>query len=195
MANTATDPAPMQEPLAGREKVTACLGLGSNLGDRRAVMRAAVGRIGQHPQMRVDPERGIASLYETSPVGGPPGQPPFLNSALRITTRLPPSELLAALLTIETSLGRTRGDRWASRIIDIDLLLFGDVLFDDPRLTIPHPRLHERRFVLEPLSEIAGDVVHPRLRVTMADLTRRLREERAAETVIRIAGPSWPRQI
>ena len=194
MANTATDPTHVPERQGGRDMVTACVGLGSNLGDRHAAMRAAVGHIDRHPHMRVDPDRGIASLYETSPVGGPPGQPTYFNSALRVRTSLAPAELLAAMLTIEAALGRTRGERWASRRIDIDLLWVDDMVCDDAGLTLPHPRLHERRFVLEPLSEIAGDWVHPRLLVTIASLTERLRAADTMNTVVRVAGPGWSRQ-
>ena len=140
---------------------TAYLGLGSNLGDRLVAMRAAIQALDDHPRIRVDFERGVAPLYETGPVGGPPGQGPFLNSAVRVGTTLSGMDLLCALLSIEESLGRMRGDRWDARIIDIDLLLFADLVVNGENLSIPHPRMHTRRFVLDPLAEIAGAKLCP----------------------------------
>lgn len=175
----------------GNEASIAFLGLGSNLGDRETTMRAAVRTLAGHPQIDVNLETGIAALYETAPVGGPADQAPFLNSAVRITTTLSPGELLRAILSIEANLGRSRGVRWESRIIDIDVLLFDNVACDGPTLTLPHPRLHLRRFVLEPLSEIAGDVIHPLLRECISRLADSLRGTGEEEKVVRVAGRSW----
>ena len=170
---------------------TAYLGLGSNLGDRLVAMRAAIQALDDHPRIRGDFERGVAPLYETGPVGGPPGQGPFLNSAVRVGTTLSGMDLLCALLSIEESLGRMRGDRWDARIIDIDLLLFDDLVVNGEGLSIPHPRMHTRRFVLDPLAEIAGDVIHPVFHMTISALAGKCRSEPKGETVELLACGGW----
>lgn len=171
-------------------RVTAYLGLGSNLGDRLSAMRRAVSTLDDQARVQVDFETGVASLYETSPVGGPPGQSPFLNSVVRIFTTLSAPDLLDAVMSIETSLGRVRRRRWGERAIDIDLLLYDNLTINDPNLSLPHPHLHERRFVLEPLARIAGEVLHPTLKLTIGDLARRRRDS-ASQAVRRVAGPEW----
>ena len=167
------------------------LSLGSNLGDRLTKLRAAVQALVEQGGLRINLACDVASLYETSPVGGPADQPPYLNSVLRVRTSLAPSALLAIALSIEASLGRTRQARWEPRVIDIDLLFVGDVVIDSPALTLPHPRLHERRFVLEPLSELAADLIHPLTGVSIGALTQRLRRDRGTNAVMRIQGPEW----
>ena len=169
----------------------AFLSLGSNLGDRAESLRSAICAIAGHSELRIDLAHDVASLYETSPVGGPSHQPPYLNTVLRVQTSLTPAALLATTLSIEASLGRTRRDRWEARVIDIDLLFLGDTVIDSPTLTLPHPRLHERRFVLEPLSELASDLIHPLTGVSMGELAQRLRRDRGTDTVLRIQGPEW----
>ncbi|HEX6725334.1 MAG TPA: 2-amino-4-hydroxy-6-hydroxymethyldihydropteridine diphosphokinase [Gaiella sp.] len=137
----------------------AYVGLGANLGDREATIRRAVSLLDDLAGVTVV---GVSILRETEP-WGPVEQPPYLNGAAVVETELGPRELLAALLDIERRLGRNRGDeeRWGPRTIDLDLLLYDDLVLDEPGLGVPHPRLHERRFALEPLAELAPDAVVP----------------------------------
>ncbi|HEX2045124.1 MAG TPA: 2-amino-4-hydroxy-6-hydroxymethyldihydropteridine diphosphokinase [Gaiellaceae bacterium] len=130
----------------------AYVGLGANLGDREATIRRAVGLVGAQEGIEVV---AVSSLRETEPVGYE-DQPPFLNGALAVETTLSPRELLERLLAVERELGRRRGTgpRFGPRPIDLDLLLYGGEVVDEPGLTVPHPRLAERRFVLEPLHEL-----------------------------------------
>jgi 2-amino-4-hydroxy-6-hydroxymethyldihydropteridine diphosphokinase len=146
---------------------SAYIGLGSNLGDRQAAIRAAADLL--RAAQGVQALR-LSSFLETDPVGGPPGQGRYLNAAARLETTLDPSALLELLLATERALGRHRSERWGPRTIDLDLLLFDQQTLHTPTLTIPHPRMHERRFVLEPLAEIAPDAVHPTLNRTIRRL-------------------------
>ena len=130
---------------------TAYLGLGSNLGDRRQHLTEAVRRLHAGPALQVVK---VSSVYESSPVGVT-AQSDFLNLVVQVATTHAPQKLLTECLCIETDLGRVRGERWGPRTIDIDLLLYGDMRIDDERLTVPHPRMRERSFVLTPLAEIA----------------------------------------
>ena len=136
---------------------TAFVGIGSNLGDREAHLRAALDRLAAEDGIDVV---AVSQLRETEPVG-PVEQGPFLNGAVQVTTDLPPRELLARLLDVEQRLGRVRGERFGPRTIDLDLLVYGDEIVDEPGLALPHPRLHERRFALEPLAELAPGLVVP----------------------------------
>ena len=131
---------------------TAYISLGSNLGDREATIRAAVAALPGVVAM--------SELRETEPVGLV-DQPPFLNGVARLETELSARELLEALLAVERQLGRERRERWGPRTIDLDLLLYGSEMLEEPGLTVPHPRLHERRFALEPLAELAPSLVVP----------------------------------
>ena len=145
----------------------ACLSLGSNLGERWAYLNAAVKRLRAEPGLRVV---HVSSFYETAPVNCPPGAGTFLNAAMVVETERPPNELLTLLLQIEHQLGRTRTGFNSARTIDLDLLLYDQQILATPRLTVPHPRLHERAFVLVPLAEIAPDVVVPTLGKPVRDL-------------------------
>lgn len=171
---------------------TAYIGLGSNLGDRLVHLRAALKALSQHPQVSIDCDHDVASLYETSPIGGPAGQNAYFNSVVRITTPLTPVDLLDVLFSIEDDLGRRRQAPWGPRCIDLDLLLCDDVVSQSDRLILPHPRLHQRRFVLEPLRELADQLVHPLLHVSVASLARVAVESKPEEQVIVVMPPQWP---
>jgi 2-amino-4-hydroxy-6-hydroxymethyldihydropteridine diphosphokinase len=138
--------------------IRAYVGLGSNLGDRESYLRAALGALAVEPDIEVV---AISSLRDTEPVGLV-DQPRFLNAAAAVETTLPPRALLERLLAIERRLGRTRtGPRLGPRTIDLDLLLYGDERVDEPGLELPHPRLHQRRFAIEPLAELDPALVVP----------------------------------
>jgi 3-oxoacyl-[acyl-carrier protein] reductase len=150
---------------------TAYVALGGNLGDRRGNLERAVEALAQTAGVRL---LSRSSLYETAPVGGPAGQGAYLNAVVAIETDLSPEDLLSRCAQIEAGLGRVREVKDGPRTIDLDLLLFGSQTRDTPELTLPHPRLHERLFVLEPLAEVAPGAVHPRLGKTIARLRAEL---------------------
>ncbi len=135
----------------------AYVGLGANLGHREETLRRAVELLGEADGVDV---LAVSQLRETEPVGVV-DQPPFLNGAVAIETALAPRDLLDLLLEIERSLGRVREERWGPRTIDLDLLVYGDEVVDEPGLRVPHPHLHERRFALEPLAELAPELDVP----------------------------------
>jgi len=138
--------------------VRAYVGLGSNLGDREATLRQALAALGEVPGVRIV---AVSSFRETDPVGFL-DQPRFLNGAAAVETELSPQELLAALLEVERGLGRIRGgERYGPRTVDLDLLVYGDLALAEDGLELPHPRLHERRFALEPLAELAPGLEIP----------------------------------
>lgn len=149
---------------------TAYIALGSNLGDRAANIARALELLNDEESVRVT---AVSKLLDNPAVGGPTDSPPFLNAAARVETTLSPHHLLDRLLAIEASMGRERRTKWEPRFIDLDLLLYGNVTISDDRLTIPHPLLHQRRFVLLPLSEVGPDVFHPALGQTISELLGR----------------------
>jgi 2-amino-4-hydroxy-6-hydroxymethyldihydropteridine diphosphokinase len=144
------------------------LSLGSNIGDRARNLNAAIDRLRAFGEVAA-----VSSFYEAEPVEFT-AQAWFLNCAVALDTEQTPRQLLAGILDIEQQLGRRRGHKKGPRIIDLDILLFGNSIIDDPGLTIPHPAMHERRFVLEPLAEIAPDALHPALQRTIRELRRAL---------------------
>lgn len=132
---------------------TSYLALGANLGDRLANLQRAVDELAATPGIRV---LRSSRVYETEPVGGPE-QPEYLNAVLEVETDLAPHDLLEACLAVETAMGRVRTERWGPRPIDVDVLTYGTETIGEPDLTVPHPRMHERGFVLVPLAELDAD--------------------------------------
>jgi 2-amino-4-hydroxy-6-hydroxymethyldihydropteridine diphosphokinase len=151
------------------ESITAYIGLGANVGETADTLRRALEMLNRREGIAV---WRISQFCKTAPVGGPEDQPPYLNAAAELHTTLPPEELLAVLHDIETALGRDRSRelRWGPRTCDLDILLYGNEDIDQPDLRIPHPRMHERKFVLEPLAQIAPNAVHPTREKTVAQL-------------------------
>jgi len=144
------------------------LGIGTNLGDREENISEALRLITEH----IGQVKRLTSLYETEPWGFK-SDSNFLNMAVEVSTRLKPSGLLGRILMIEAQMGRLReGREYVSRVIDIDILLYGDKVVEEKTLVIPHPKLHERKFALIPLNEIAGELIHPKLGNTIKTLLK-----------------------
>ena len=145
------------------------MGLGSNLGDRAGYLDSALDALDTLGDII---ER--SSVYETEPWGVDPAQPRYLNQVAILATVLGPAELMASMLGVEEQLGRRRRGKRESRPIDLDLLVYGDIVVDEPGLTVPHPAMHQRAFVLAPLVEIAADLTPPGFEQTVSDLLARL---------------------
>ncbi|HWL92590.1 MAG TPA: 2-amino-4-hydroxy-6-hydroxymethyldihydropteridine diphosphokinase [Phycisphaerae bacterium] len=149
----------------------AFIALGSNLGRRKKNIAAALNALESTRDIEV---LKVSPLYETEPEGGPAGQPPFINGVVQIRTTLAPNRLLAVCQRIEGLLGRQREIHWGPRTIDLDLLSFDVEICSDSNLTLPHPMMHERAFVIQPLADIAPDWVHPVLQQTASTLLESL---------------------
>ncbi len=169
-----TVPDPSSSSIPAPRYTHASIALGSNLGDRSALISTGFLSIAALPFSRFLVRSSVIQTPPLAPPGAP-DQPPYLNAAVLIETRLSPRALLDALLEIELAAGRDRSNtrargRWGPRTLDLDLLLFGDAVIHEPGLTVPHPHMHERRFVLGPLAQIAPNLWHPVLRRSIADL-------------------------
>ncbi|HEY2413959.1 MAG TPA: pantoate--beta-alanine ligase [Pirellulaceae bacterium] len=151
--------------------VRCLIALGSNQGDRAQNLLQAMELLRAEQTILL---RRVSSFHLTSPVGGPSGQDAYFNAAAVIETELLPADLLRALMAIEQKLGRVRNERWGPRTIDLDVLLYGDTAIETAEITVPHPRMHERRFVLAPAAEIAADFFHPLLRQTVNEMLSEL---------------------
>ena len=145
------------------------IALGSNLGDSRAILAQAVETLAQTPGIIL---KAQSSLYQTKAVGPP--QPDYLNAAVILQVEMTPQLLLAALLAIENKFGRIRTQRWGARSLDLDLLLYDDLIFDTPNLQIPHPRMCDRAFVLVPLASIAPNWIEPISRLQIQELVKQV---------------------
>ena len=167
--------------------VVAFIGIGANVGDPVAQCRDAVRRLGNHPGIRL---LRCSSLYRTEPVGLK-DQAWFINAVAEIRTALSPGELLGTLKEMEARMGRRPGPRWGPRVIDLDLLLYGQRVVDEEGLVIPHPELHRRRFVLGPLCELASYVIHPAYGVSLHGLLDRLTDSAAVERLTGTEAGGW----
>jgi 2-amino-4-hydroxy-6-hydroxymethyldihydropteridine diphosphokinase len=170
----------------------ALIGLGSNLGDRKALLDSAVAALADTPGIT---PRGVSSYRETPPVGGPSGQGAFLNAAAALETSLGPEELLEVLHTIEASAGRARVVRWGERTLDLDLLLYGDLVVETPRLRVPHPRMALRRFVLAPLADVAPDAIDPVTGRTVRELLANLDRRPSYVAIANTPQFHWPKSF
>jgi len=163
---------------------TCLVSLGSNLGEREETLRRAAASFDDHPAIRLD---ALSEFHESQPVGGPTGQQPYVNAAVLLETELPAQELLDVLEETESLFGRTRGERWAPRTLDLDLLLYGDEVIETPRLVVPHPRMSFRRFVLQPAAEVAAEMRHPQIGWSIGRLLDHLT---AAANYVAVTGPA-----
>lgn len=162
----------MSSDIANPTPITAYIALGANLGAREQNLNAALEKLTASAGIEL---AKVASFFANAAVGGPADSPPFLNTTAQIATTLPAHELLALLLQFEQELGRVRTQRWGPRTIDLDLLFYGDQIINTPGLIVPHPLMHERLFVLQPLAQIAPDLVHPLLKKTIRQLLQTLK--------------------
>lgn len=148
------------------------ISLGSNIGDRIGYCRKAIESMREFSEI-VE----VSSLYETEPVGKE-DQPNFINCAVQIRTELSPHQLLTKLNMIEETLGRVRDEKWGPRTIDLDIIFYNELVINDSDLTIPHPRAHLRRFVLDPIYEISPDYLHPMLNQTVSVLIKECKDKK-----------------
>lgn len=173
-------------PSAAEPASEVFIALGSNLGDRAATLRHAAGELDRLPGTRLE---RLSRFIETAPEG-PPGQGPYLNAVAQLRSGMPPRRLLEAMLAIERAHGRRRElqVRHGPRTLDLDLLLHGDLILSEPGLVLPHPRMHERRFVLEPLAELAPRLEHPLLHSSIDSLLRTLADRSSPASPAAVGG-------
>ena len=155
------------------DSIAAYIGLGANLGDRAANIYNAVAMLSAAEGVRV---RQFSKLLETPAVGGPSDSPAYLNAAIAVDTTLGSHALMKVLTDIEKEIGRVRRVKWEPRVVDLDLLIYGNEVISSDSLIVPHPLMHERRFVLQPLAEIAPKLVHPMLQMSVQGLLENLPE-------------------
>ncbi len=148
------------------------ISLGTNMGDRTENLKSALLQVSKFSKIIK-----LSSIYKTEAVGNE-SQPDFLNAAIELETGLLPYELLERLHSIENEMGRKRETKWGPRIIDLDIIFYNDLVIISPNITIPHPHAHQRRFVIEPLAEIAPDFIHPKLNMTISELSGQLSDSK-----------------
>lgn len=165
---------------------TILIALGANLGDRGETVSQAIDELAADPAFSL---LGRSNLLATKPVGGPGEQPDFINAASKYETNLSPEEVHQKLIEIEHQHGRIRALRWGARSLDLDLLLYDDVVLETPKLTLPHPRMSFRKFVMQPAAEVAAEMIHPQLGATMGQLWEQLVN---SPPVIELATPPGP---
>jgi 2-amino-4-hydroxy-6-hydroxymethyldihydropteridine diphosphokinase len=146
--------------------------LGTNLGDRKLNLEKSIAQI----KLSIGDVFAISSIYETEPWGNT-NQPGFLNQAVGVSTKLSPQELIKELLSIEQDLGRVRLEKWGQRLIDIDIIFYGDKIVDEQDLKLPHPLMQDRKFVLVPLNEIAGEIIHPLFKQKISSILANLSDD------------------
>lgn len=166
---------------------TILIALGANLGDRGAVLNQAVDELAADPDFALEAR---SELLITKPVGGPSGQPDYLNSAAKFSTALSPEQVHQKLIDVEQSHGRVRIQRWGARKLDLDLLLYDQQTIKTPQLTIPHPRMTFRRFVMQPAAQVAAEMLHPELNVTMGQLWQHLHTAPPVVEIAALPGPA-----
>ena len=173
---------------AGEETTVATIliALGANLGDRGETVTQAIDQLAADPHFTL---LARSSLLVTKPVGGPAGQPDFINAAAKYETSLTPDQVHQKLIEVEQQHGRVRNLRWGARSLDLDLLLYDSEIRREPQLTLPHPRMSFRRFVMQPAAEIAAEMFHPQLQTTIGDLWQQLA---CSPPVVEIATPPGP---
>ena len=152
--------------------ITIFIGIGSNLGEREANLKHAIALLEETPGLEV---RKVSSFLDNPAVGGAEDAPPCLNAAIEAVTHLSAHALMKRFLEIEQQMGRERREKWEPRLIDLDLLMYGDQIISSDNLIVPHPLMHERKFVLQPLAEIAPQAIHPTLQMSVSGLLEGLK--------------------
>ncbi len=166
---------------------TILIALGANLGDRGAVLSEAVDQLAADPDFSLEDR---SEVLITKPVGGPSGQPDYLNSAAKFSTSLSPDQVHQKLIEVEQSHGRVRIQRWGARKLDLDLLLYDQQTIKTPQLTIPHPRMTFRHFVMQPAAQVAAQMLHPELNVTIGQLWQHLSSAPPVVEIATLPGPA-----